>query len=160
MIHRRDRKNIAPRLAAYACHERLPAHALMFYAVPTVLNTALQHHSALHCIALPTPLSGLAYAAGRLAGIVAISGWCTDRKSFGSSVHPAQLQTPLFFTCGTGDPVVSFKLTKVSGELLASTLNTDRAHEHVVTRHQQRTAHPPKRAEMQAAELFIRDCLA
>eukprot|EP00729_Bicosta_minor_P004583 gene4583-21107_t len=99
--------------------------------------------------------AGLSYPQSALAGIVSISGWCTDRDGLASAVSTAQQgRTPLFFSCGTGDPIVEFKLTKLSSELLTATLG-----DHVVVRHQQRAGHPPKRAEMQAAEVFIRDCL-
>ena len=99
--------------------------------------------------------AGLSYPQSALAGIVSISGWCTDRDGLASAVSTTQQgRTPLFFSCGTGDPIVEFKLTKLSSELLTATLG-----DHVVVRHQQRAGHPPKRAEMQAAEVFIRDCL-
>ena len=71
------------------------------------------------------------YPQSALAGIVSISGWCTDRDGLASAVSTAQQgRTRLFFSCGTGDPIVEFKLTKLSSELLTATLG-----DHVVVRH-------------------------
>ena len=65
--------------------------------------------------------SGLSYPR-RLAGIVSISGWAAYRDDFTSRVNAANAATPMLFTCGTGDPVVDYTLTKRSGEMVTEAL--------------------------------------
>ena len=100
-------------------------------------------------------LAGLTYPK-KLAGIVAISGWVAYREgnSMASRVHSANKETPMFFTAGTGDPIVVHPLTKRSGEILETILG-----DHVTVNHANRQGHPPNTPEMQLASQFISDKL-
>ena len=86
-------------------------------------------------------------AAAPYAGVVAVSGWCAQRPP-----PPAALPR-LFFSAGTSDPAVTFKLAKRSGQLLAAL-----AREPTVS-HVQRAKHDPTPAELAAVDGFIRDVL-
>ena len=86
-------------------------------------------------------------AAAPYAGVVAVSGWCAQRPP-----PPAALPR-LFFSAGTSDPAVTFKLAKRSGQLLAAL-----AREPAVS-HVQRAKHDPTPAELAAVDGFIRDVL-
>eukprot|EP01052_Picozoa_sp_SAG31_P004743 SAG31_NODE_200_length_20519_cov_57.688833_6_plen_862_part_00 len=104
-----------------------------------------------------------------LAGIVSISGWCVCRTS--KSATPTALQAtaqlnldhpgrrrapPVFFSCGTADEVVSFSLAKRSAQQLTDSLGKD----HVTMLHVSRTAHLPKKNEIDAASRFMKDCIS
>ena len=86
-------------------------------------------------------------AAAPYAGVVAVSGWCAQRPP-----PPAALPR-LFFSAGTSDPAVTFKLARRSGQLLAAL-----AREPTVS-HVQRAKHDPTPAELAAVDGFIRDVL-
>ena len=95
-------------------------------------------------------LAGLTYPK-RLAGIVAISGWCVYREQLAERVHEANRHTPIFLSVGIGDPIVTFPLTKASGELLQKTLG-----DHVIANHADRPMHPPEHGELMGAAQFIK----
>lgn len=60
----------------------------------------------------------------------------------------------VYFSCGTGDPVVSFKLARRSGELLRQHLG-----DAATVRHVQRGRHGHTKLEMQEATAFMLGCL-
>ena len=97
--------------------------------------------------------AGLSYPS-RLGGLCSISGWCIYRKALQGNTHRANVRVPIFFSAGTSDPVVDFRLARNSGEVLRGQLG-----DHVIVRHEHRAAHPPKQAEMEAAACFLRETL-
>ena len=98
-------------------------------------------------------LAGLTYPRA-LGGIVAISGWGLYREGLPERVHEANKATPMHFSVGKGDPIVTFPLTKRSGEILQSILG-----ERVNIVHAGRAMHPPDQMEMMAAARFIASTL-
>jgi len=90
-----------------------------------------------------------------LAGAVAISAWTAHRADLPAKAHAANLGLPLFFSCGTADPIVTFPLARRSGEKLRGLLGSELCS--VV--HVQRATHPPKRAELDAVRAFMVKCL-
>jgi predicted esterase len=102
-------------------------------------------------------MAGLRYPRP-LAAIASISGWSPQRTpaALARSVHAANSRTPVFFSSGTGDPVVAFKLAKQSADALAAALPDAR----FVFERVDRATHPPKQREMQAATGFLRHCLS
>jgi predicted esterase len=98
-------------------------------------------------------LAGLSYPK-KLAGICSISGWGAYRASLASHVHEENRETPLHFSVGIGDPIVSFPLTKQTGEVLQKVVG-----EHVRIEHVERETHPPGQEEMMSAANFICEVL-
>jgi predicted esterase len=94
-------------------------------------------------------LAGLTYPKP-LAGIVSISGWGAYREGLAAKVHEANKATPMFYSVGTGDPIVTFPLTQKSGEILQSILG-----EQVTVNHAKRPQHPPGPTELSAAAQFM-----
>lgn len=86
----------------------------------------------------------------RLGGIVSISGWAGYREDFAARVTPAALATPVLFTCGVGDPIVDYTLTKRSGELLKEVLGDG-----VTVLDAERYMHQPDGEEMRAVYQFM-----
>jgi len=99
-------------------------------------------------------LAGLTYPK-RLGGIISISGWVICRESLESKVHPANANLPCFFSCGTRDSVVDFKLTEKSGEMLKSILG-----ENGIVTHVTRSVHQPDMTELDNAMAFMMKCLS
>lgn len=98
--------------------------------------------------------AGLSYPSA-LAGICSISGWLVRRADVGGLAHRANQGVPIFFSCGTADPIVSFRLAKASAEAL-SRLDGRRAEgERTSVLHVDRATHGPKQKEMQAAGDFL-----
>ena len=95
-------------------------------------------------------LAGLTYPK-TLGGICAISGWGAYRESLPAKVTAAGKQTPMLYTVGTGDPIVTFPLTKKTGELLESMLG-----DKVTVHHEDRMMHPPSQGEVMMAAQFIK----
>lgn len=98
-------------------------------------------------------LAGLSYPR-KLGGIVAISGWGLYRDSLPSKVHEANKDTPMHYSVGMGDPIVTFPLTKQSGEVLQSILKGS-----INVMHVERSMHPPDQMELMAAARFIASTL-
>ena len=106
-------------------------------------------------------LAGLTYHRP-LAGIVAVSGWCThrDQTALAALVNPLNARVPVFISCGTADPVVSFHLARQSADVLrGALLPSDGAPSRVTFERVDRAAHMPKSKEMQAAIAFIHERL-
>ena len=99
-------------------------------------------------------LAGLSYPK-KLAGIVSISGWCAYRETMAEKVNEANKATPILLSVGKGDPIVTFPLTKKSGELLQSIQIAATGEDNVHVIHANRAGHPPGPSEMQAAGAFI-----
>ena len=99
------------------------------------------------CVAL---LAGLTYPR-TLGGIVSISGWGVYRESLPGKVHEANKATPTFYSVGMGDPIVTFPLTKKSGEVLKGIMG-----DAITVNHAQRGSHPPDQSEMMGAAQFIK----
>ena len=98
-------------------------------------------------------VAGLCYPSS-LGGICAVSGWCPYRRTLRPHIHAANVGVPVWFSCGTSDPVVDFRLAKASGAQLAHEL------QEASVMHVNRASHPPKHAEMEAATRFIEHCLS
>ena len=98
-------------------------------------------------------LAGLSYPR-KLAGICSISGWGAYRENLASHVNEANKETPLHYSVGVGDPIVTFPLTKQTGEALQKVLG-----DHVRISHVERAMHPPGQEEMMAAAAFIGEAL-
>jgi len=91
----------------------------------------------------------------KLAGIVAISGWGAYRDSLPAKVSDSvNSKTPMLYTVGDGDPIVTFPLTKKTGEVLQSIMGDS-----VSVVHARRSGHPPGRAEMDSVAKFIASTL-
>lgn len=97
-------------------------------------------------------LAGLTYPK-RLAGIVSISGWGAYRESLHEKVVDANKATPLFYSAGVGDPIVTHPLTKRTGEVLEKICSE------ASVSFAKRSMHPPDQGEMMAAASFIAACL-
>jgi len=93
--------------------------------------------------------AGLSYPKP-LAGIVSISGWCGIRKDL-SWISSAGRQTPVLMSCGDGDPVVDFSITKLSSDLLKSELGNT-----VEALYPKRGMHQPDRSEMTSVINFMK----
>ncbi|KAL3902203.1 MAG: hypothetical protein SGPRY_012177 [Prymnesium sp.] len=99
--------------------------------------------------------AGLTYSQ-RLGGIASVSGWCPCKREQ-LEVHPANSGVPLFFSCGTGDPIVDYRLAKYSSEILGEMLvGSELLRVEVV----QRTTHAARRGELQKLEEFLKECIA
>jgi len=97
--------------------------------------------------------AGLSYPK-RLAGIVSISGWVAYRQDLAARVSAANKDCKVLYTCGTGDPIVDYSLTKRSGEMLNEVL-ADGAQVVAV----ERCMHQPDGGEMGQVYKFIGECL-
>lgn len=100
-------------------------------------------------------LAGLTYPK-KLAGVISISGWGAYREQLPAMLETGcpNTHTPMLYSVGTGDPIVSFDLTKKTGEILQSIMGDS-----VTVSHQPRGSHPPGRQEMALVEKFIADAL-
>merc|ERR1712008_525543 len=94
-------------------------------------------------------LAGLSYHS-RLAGIISISGWCANRQDVASWISPAARETPVLMCCGDGDPLVDFRLTKASSELLKKELA-----DKLEALSPKRGIHQPLQEELQAVTMFM-----
>ena len=102
----------------------------------------------------------LALAAGlchrrRLAGLVCVSGWCTQRTQLASRVHAANARARILLCSGTSDPVVPFALAKRSAAALEAAMPTGRS---VRFEKADRGRHPPTQREVLVVTQFIREC--
>ena len=107
-----------------------------------------------------------------LCGIVSISGWCVKVPTAASSVTACatnstvdtvttslstekidslpSMPVKLFFSCGSGDPIIDYELSKSSMETLKQNIGID-----VTTKTYQRAKHMPTSAEMVDIQNFI-----
>jgi len=99
--------------------------------------------------------AGLTYPS-RLAGIVCISGWLVTPKALDASPHARDV--PTFFSSGTADPVVDYRLAQASGQLLRE-LFAEGPADRLCLMRIDRAAHHPKKIEQDAAVEFMLNCL-
>lgn len=95
-------------------------------------------------------LAGLSYPK-KLGGVVSVSGWCAKRSDVGSWISDAGKQTPVFMSCGDGDPVVDFSITKESADKLKAVLGDG-----IDVQCPKRDMHQPDRKELRLVERFIK----
>ena len=148
---------VAPSLESSKSWFALPTYPITTSSVPTIASASESIHALLSTITTPNIIlagfsqgaalalhAGLTYPPG-VTAIVALSGWVPNVDTFQQWRGPAS--PPIFYSVGTGDKIVDFKVSKKGGELIKNMGG--------VVQYVQRGCHMAKDREIEDCNAFV-----